>query len=214
MKTIDLFLFDLDGTLIDSKRDIADSVNYTMKTLGLPLLENETIYEFVGNGVTPLIKKSVEAAGGCDFPHALKVFLEYYDQHLLDTTLPFRGILEILQHFKDKQKIVLTNKSQGFSQKILRGLKMDHYFEEIFGGDTSFPKKPAPDIVYHLLKIFGISPNQAVMIGDSRVDMETGRNAGILTCGVTYGFRPRQELEEFKPDELIEKPADLLKIFS
>jgi phosphoglycolate phosphatase len=214
VKKIDLFLFDLDGTLIDSKRDIAASVNFTMTKLGLPRLADDLIYSFVGNGVTPLIRKTVEAAGGAPFDQAMAVFLAHYDQHLLDTTETFPGIRETLKHFKDKKKIVVTNKSQAFSEKILKGLGLAPSFDGVFGGDTEFPKKPAPDVVHHLLKTYGVTPRHAVIIGDSRVDMETGKNAGIWTCGVTYGFRPRRELEEANCDFLVENAAGLEALFA
>lgn len=213
MRNISLFIFDLDGTLIDSKEDIATSVNYTMRTLGLPTVSDEVIYSFVGNGVTPLIRKSIEAAGGIDFDRALKIFMEHYDQHLLDRTRPFPVVLDVLEHFSKTPKVIVTNKSQGFSEKILKGLGMDRYFSEIFGGDTAFPKKPHPDVVRHLLTKFSAGAGETVIIGDSRVDIETGRNAGILTCGATWGFRPRQELVDIGCDYLTDRPGDLLKLF-
>lgn len=214
IQKIDLFLFDLDGTLVDSKRDIAESVNYTMRTIGLAPLPHETIYEFVGNGVTPLIRKSVETAGGIEFDAALKIFMDHYDQHLLDTTDLFPGALEVLSHFSNTPKIVITNKSQGFAEKIITGLKLDHHFKGIFGGDTKFPKKPSPEIVHYLLEEFQVDADKTVIVGDSRVDLETGKNAGIFTCAATYGFRPRQELEDAGADVFIETAIDLLKFFS
>lgn len=214
VKKIELLLFDLDGTLIDSKKDIASSVHHTMRVLGLPPIENEIIYSFVGNGVTPLIKKSVEAGGGVGFEAALSIFKEYYDRHCLDTTRPFPGILQTLKHFLKTPVVVVTNKSQGFSEKILKGLKMDPYLQGIYGGDTSFPKKPDPAIVHHLMKEFSASPANTAIVGDSLIDMKTGKNAGILTCGVTWGFRPKEELEAFGPDELIDSPKDLMRIFT
>lgn len=214
MKKIKLFLFDLDGTLIDSKRDIANSVNYTMKALGLSELPHEDIYEFVGNGVTPLIQKSVEEAGGPEaFPKALEIFKAHYQEHLLDTTKPFSGVSEVLDHFRNISKVVITNKSQGYSEKILEGLGLRSSFDAIYGGDTPFPKKPEPAIVSHLLKSFQTLPSETVIIGDSRIDMETGRNAKILTCAVTYGFRPRSELEEAGYDYLVENPLGLIRVF-
>ena len=218
MKKIDLFIFDLDGTLIDSKRDIANSVHYTMNVLGLPPIDDEIIYSFVGNGVTPLIQNAIDATlgkpGELDFYEALTIFRAHYDAHCLDTTETFPGVREVLKKFEDRPKVVLTNKSQGFSEKILNGLGLTPLFKGLYGGDTHFPKKPDPAVVRHLLQEFKTAPNQAVIVGDSRVDVETGKNAGIRTCGAAYGFRPRRELEESGCDDLIESPEDLLKIFS
>lgn len=213
MKKIDLILWDLDGTLIDSKRDIANSVHYTLKTLGLPQISDELIYSFVGNGVTPLIQQSVSQPGGSTFKEALEIFMKHYNEHCLDTTLPFPGILDVLNQLSQTM-VVITNKSQGFSEKIIRGLGLDLFFKGIYGGDTSFPKKPDPAIVHHLLKQFGVSSEKTIIIGDSRVDMETGKNAGILTCGVTYGFRPRSELEEVGCDYLVGTPNELATILN
>lgn len=211
MRNVDLIIFDLDGTLIDSKRDIAASVHHTMKALGLAPIPEETIYSFVGNGVAPLIQKTVSVSHS--FGDALEIFKAHYDRHLLDTTRPFPGIPEILDHFAKKTMVVVTNKSQGYSEKILKGLKIDRYFRGIFGGDTSFPKKPEPDVIHHILKTFGAAPGKSVIVGDSRVDLETGHNAGIITCGVTWGFRPREELEEIGCDYLIERPEELRRLF-
>lgn len=213
MKKIKLFLFDLDGTLIDSKLDIANSVNHTMKVLGLSPLPNELIYDFVGNGVTPLIRKSVEAHGVHSFDRAMEIFMAHYDQHLLDSTRLFPGMEDVLRKFQNTPKIIVTNKSQGFSDKIAKGLDLMPHFEGLFGGDTEFPKKPDPAVVRHLLDRFQVPPEETVIIGDSRVDIETGKNSGILTCGVTWGFRPRSELEESQCDWIAESPRDILTQF-
>lgn len=213
MKKITLFIFDLDGTLIDSKRDIASSVHYTMKILGLSPISDEVIYSFVGNGVTPLIQQSVETAGAVDLQKALAIFKEHYQAHCLDTTRPFPGVLEVIRHFEKTPKVVITNKSQGFSETILKGLGLTDSFLGIYGGDTNFPKKPDPALVHHLLQSTGAKPESAVIVGDSRVDVQTGKNVGILTCGVTWGFRPREELVESRPDYLIDQPGELLGLF-
>jgi len=213
VKSISLFIFDLDGTLIDSKRDIASSVHHTMKLLGIPPILDEVIYSLVGNGVTPLIQQSVETTGAVDFQKALTIFKDHYQAHCLDTTKPFPGVLDVIRHFAKTPKVVITNKSQGFSDTIIEGLNLTSSFLGIYGGDTNFPKKPDPALVHHLLQSIGAKPASAVIIGDSRVDIETGKNAGIMTCGVTWGFRPKEELEEIGCDYLIDRPGDLLNLF-
>ena len=214
MKKIDLFIFDLDGTLIDSKKDIAASVNYTMEACGLPKLSTDLIDEFVGNGVTRLIQDSVHAAGGIQFEEAFKIFNAHYLEHLLDTTLPFPGVFDVLKYYSKIPKVVVTNKSQGFSEKVIKGLQLAPYFEGIYGGDTAIPKKPDPAVIHHLLERFSVLPKNAVIIGDSRVDIETGKNAGILTCGVTYGFRPEKELREVGCDVLVGSIGEIVKFFT
>lgn len=211
MQKIDLFIFDLDGTLIDSKRDIALSVHHTMKILGLSPISDEMIASYVGNGVTPLIRKSVGENPKLNVDEAIRIFMAHYEEHCLDSTRPFPDIPEVLDHFKDKIKIVATNKPQGFSEKILDGLGLTTHFQGIFGGDTHFPKKPDPAVIHHLLKTFQAEVAKSVIIGDSRIDIETGRNARILTCGVTWGFRPGEELTG--SDFLVDRPEDLIRIF-
>ncbi len=212
MQPVRLILFDLDGTLIDSKQDIATSVNSMMGLLNLPPLPHETIYEFVGNGVTPLIRQAVATAGGMDFDRALEIFKAYYMEHCLDTTTLFPGVLEVFRHLAGIPKVVLTNKSQGFSEKILQGLGLTPLLKGIYGGDTEFPKKPDPAVVHHLMKIHKAGASETIMVGDSSVDMETGRRAGILTAGVTYGLRPREEILGCRPDLILESITDLLKL--
>ncbi|MEK7856489.1 MAG: HAD-IA family hydrolase, partial [Acidobacteriota bacterium] len=211
--SIQLLIFDLDGTVIDSKLDIANSGNWTLKELGLPAVLNEVIYSYVGNGVRPLIQKSVGEEQGPRYQRALKIFKDYYTKHLLDETRLFDGVVDVLNHFSSKKKAVFTNKPQYFTEPILEGLKFSHYFDAIMGSDAGFPKKPDPTVIHHLLKKFNCPPNQAVLVGDSKVDIETGKNAGILTCGVTYGFRPPEEVKEARPDFVISEFSDLKSIF-
>ena len=211
---VSLLIFDLDGTLIDSKRDIANCVHWTLRDLNLPQVSDEVIYSFVGNGVRPLILKSVGEESAAELQQALKIFRDYYTAHLLDNTILFEGALEILQHFGDKKKAICTNKPQYFTEPILTGLKLDTHFDAVMGSDNGFPKKPDPAVIHHLLKQFGCLPNQAVLIGDSKVDIETGKNAGILTCGVTYGFRPPEEIREAQPDFVISRLSDLSSLFA
>ena len=158
MKSISLFIFDLDGTLIDSKRDIASSVHHTMKLLGIPPILDEVIYSLVGNGVTPLIQQSVETTGAVDFQKALTIFKDHYQAHCLDTTKPFPGVLDVIRHFAKTPKVVITNKSQGFSDTIIEGLNLTSSFLGIYGGDTNFPKNPDPALVHPLLQSIGAKP--------------------------------------------------------
>lgn len=213
MIPISLLIFDLDGTLIDSKRDIASSLHWTLRDLNLPQVSDEEIYSYVGNGVRPLIQKSVGEMQGPNYQQALKIFKEYYRAHLLDTTVAFPGVFEVLEHFSSKRKAVFTNKPQYFTEPILTGLKLDRYFDAIMGSDAGFPKKPDPAILHHLLERFSCPPVQAVLVGDSKVDIETGKNAGVLTCGVTYGFRSAVEVRGARPDLVIGDIGELKELF-
>ncbi|MBI4373263.1 MAG: HAD-IA family hydrolase [Deltaproteobacteria bacterium] len=213
-RKINLLIFDLDGTLIDSKRDIANGVHHTLKDLGLPQVSDQVIYGYVGNGVRPLIQKSVGEEKDPRFEKALKIFKSYYLSHFLDNTSPFPGVVDLLKHFQSKKKTVFTNKPQYFTDPILKGLGLTPYFDAVIGSESGFPKKPDPAVINHLLKQFSVPPQEAVFIGDSRVDIETGKNAGILTCGVTYGYRSAEEIYGAKPDFVISELNELEKMFS
>ncbi len=213
MHDIDLLIFDLDGTLVDSKLDIANGVNHTLRQLGLPTISNEEIYRFVGHGVRDLI---TDAVGNHPEKQdeALRLFMDYYQGHLADQTRLFPGIIEVLNHFSNKKLGILTNKPQSLTGPLLQQLGIFDKFQIVIGGEASFPRKPDPTSTRHILKTLKVAPQRAIIIGDSAVDIETGKNAAILTCGVTYGFRPRSELEASGCDLLIDQPAKLMEKIS
>lgn len=209
-----LILFDLDGTLIDSRKDITDSVNRMLTSLNLPPKEESLIASFVGSGVTNLIRKSLGEEQESLFERALKIFRQDYDEHLLDHTSLYpdvRDVVETLARAKVYQAVI-TNKPLYFSEKILKGLAVRGYFHDVMGGDMDFPKKPAPDVVNYLAGKFGVEKAKILLVGDSVMDIQTGKNAGVKTCAVTYGFGERRTLEEAKPDYLIDTFGELLKI--
>ena len=209
-----LIIFDLDGTLIDSKRDIAFSVNETLKKMGLSPIPQEEVYGYVGNGVRPLIEQTMANNGmEADLPTAIGHFRELYIKHLLDTTIMFDGIREVLEHFRaDKIMAVASNKPYRYVEKILDGLGMTSYFSSVKGGDNVEVKKPAPEMLDTIIKETGFDRDSCVFIGDSGVDIRTGKNAGVKTVGVTYGFRPTEEIMENKPDVLVDSPLKLKEV--
>lgn len=209
----DLIIFDLDGTLIDSKRDIAYSVNQTLARINHPPLSKEVIYEYVGQGVWPLIQKAVAATGGGNsFKEALAIFQEVYMRHLLDTTVLFDGISDVLEHFSGKILAVATNKPHGYSVKILDGLGVLDKFISVKGGDSVPEKKPHPMMLELIMREAGRGPAESVIIGDSAVDILTGKNAKMRTVGVTYGFRPPLEILESDSDAVAASPMELKEI--
>ncbi len=213
---VDLIIFDLDGTLIDSKKDIAFSVNETFRRMGIDPIPEETIYGYVGNGVRPLIDRSLAAAGKENaISQAIEHFRAIYIDHLLDTTVMFGGVDEVLESFnKNRKKMAIaSNKPYRYVEKILKGLGMDDYFESVKGGDSVEMKKPAPEMLQSIMKEVSIDdPKDAVFVGDSGVDIRTGKNANVRTIGVTYGFRSRKEVEENEPDAIIDSPIELMDI--
>ncbi|MBR34221.1 MAG: hypothetical protein CMH78_01820 [Nitrospinae bacterium] len=210
-----LIIFDLDGTLIDSKNDIADSVNYTLKRLHLPSLQNSLIYSYVGNGVLPLLEKVISCSNKkSNLEDALKVFRKHYEEHLLDSTRLYPGVMEILKHFSDVNMGLVSNKPERFVKKILKGLNVDCFFPVVIGGDTLKTKKPDPEGVNMIRNRFGADLHETVIVGDGGVDIETGKEAGIHTCGVSYGLRDRKELVEAGAEIIIDDILELKNHFN
>ncbi len=212
---IDLIIFDLDGTLVDSKRDLAQSVNATRKRFGLPSIENDLVYSYVGNGAPVLIRKALGPDyGDAEIQKALEYFLGYYREHMLDDTTLYPGVRESLDRLRDEgvRLSVLTNKPVHFSREILAGLGVSGHFFRVYGGNSFEQKKPDPIGVYALLSESGVPREKAMIVGDSAVDVLTARNAGLAVCGVTYGFQP-ETLREQPPDftvDRMEQLADML----
>lgn len=208
---MDLVIFDLDGTLIDSKLDLAQAVNATRSHFKLPPLDHESVSSYVGNGAPVLIRRAL----GQEFSEeqirkALEFFLEFYREHMLDHTTLYPGVRECLDRLREEgvHLAVLTNKPVRFSQAILDGLGVAGHFFRVYGGNSFEKKKPDPVGVETLLAESGVARERAVLVGDSGVDVRTARNAGILACGVTYGFQP-ESLVEDPPDFLVDHADDV-----
>jgi phosphoglycolate phosphatase len=212
---IRLLVFDLDGTLIDSRLDLIHSVNAMLQHIGRPALDGDVIASYVGDGAPALIRRTV---GDTDdealFRGALEYFLGYYRLHKLDHTTVYEGIAQTLTSVANskngvrRQMAVLSNKPVNPSRDIVQALGLGDFFVRIYGGNSFTTKKPDPLGVRTILHETGVAADEALIIGDSSVDVLTGRNAGLWTCGVTYGFAPHS-LEEVPPDVLIETPREL-----
>ena len=214
MNTAKLLIFDLDGTLIDSKRDIASSVNLTFRDVGLPEKPREMIYGYVGNGVRQLIIDAVESDSPELVDRALHIFRGHYLRHLLDETRLFPGIETALHHYRRKLKAVVTNKPTAYTAKIVEGLKIEHHFKSIIGGEAEIELKPHPEMILLTLKKLKIDPSDAVMIGDSLNDIIAARAADIRSCGVSYGFGEADEIKSANPDYYVETGIELIELFS
>ena len=206
-----LAIFDLDGTLIDSKLDLAHSVNAALSHLGFTPLENEVINSYVGNGAPVLIRRALPATvPDEDFAKALEFFLQYYRAHMLEHTVLYTGVREALDRMFEAgiPLAVLTNKPVKISEDIMAGLGLGKHFRRIYGGNSFEFKKPHPIGIDTLINDIGAERNQTVMVGDSNVDMETARAAGVQACGVTYGFNP-QTLQSTPPDFFVDNLQEL-----
>jgi phosphoglycolate phosphatase len=207
---IELLIFDLDGTLIDSKEDLARSSNFMRTQMGLPPLAHEVVFSYVGDGARMLIQRLLDHPGDdAELDRGLTIFLEYYREHMLDHTVLYPGVreaIEALFHPSNGNRrtlAVLTNKAVRFSRLILEGLGVADRFRFIYGGNSFEEKKPNPMGVKVILEEAGVPPEAALMVGDSDVDVLTGRNASIATCGVTYGLGA-EKMRQTPPDVLVD----------
>ena len=208
---MDLLIFDLDGTLIDSRLDLAQAVNAARAHMGMPPLENDLVCSYVGNGAPVLIRRALgEQASEAEVQTALEFFLQYYRDHALDYTTLYPGVRESLDRLRaaGKRMAVLTNKPVKVSRAILSGLGVGAHFFQVYGGDSFEYKKPNPIGVETLVREAGVARERTMMAGDSSVDIQTARNAGVKSCGLTYGFQP-ETLSDPPPDLLFDRMESL-----
>lgn len=219
--SIQLVIFDLDGTLIDSRLDLVHSVNAALRHIGRPELPDDVIASYVGDGAPILIQRALgaEAADEALVRKGLEFFLSYYREHKLDHTTVYPGVQEALAAIRGstngtpRKLAVLTNKPVNPSRAIVEALGLDQYFSQVYGGNSFVTKKPDPQGARKLLEESGVKPEQAAIVGDSHVDVRTGQNAGLWTIGVTYGFATTT-LEEESPDVLVDSARELGIVFS
>ena len=209
---VDLLIFDLDGTLIESKWDIADSVQRTLADLSLPPRTQEEIFGFVGDGIKRLLRLAVGEANQARYEDALRIFRGYYMKHCLDRTRYYPGVEAVLTHFARKHKAVATNKSLEYTRIILNGLG-NHHFAHVVGGDNGFGLKPEPGMLLAIMDKLGVPKERAVLIGDSTNDINGGHNAGIKVCAVGYGMGNREKMAACEPEWFIETPEELMEVF-
>ena len=212
-RKISLIVYDFDGTLVDTLFDIADAVNLSLNELGLRTLSRATIRKYVGKGVERLIAQSIDGTGYMDFPRAVELFRRHYSENLMNHTRFYPSGREILDHFRDKKQAICSNKPEDFVRRILESLKSLDYFDAILGGDSVGSKKPDPEGLLHLLDRFQCSPERAVVVGDSPVDIEMGKRAGVYTCVVNYGLGDPKEIASAGPDCSIDHLSQLKDLF-
>jgi phosphoglycolate phosphatase len=218
--SIKLVIFDLDGTLIDSRLDLVHSVNAALRHIERPELPDDVIASYVGDGAPVLIQRALggEVVDEALVRKGLEFFLTYYRAHKLDHTTLYPGIAETLAAIQNsngsaRKLAVLSNKPVVPSRAIVEALGLGNFFSQIYGGNSFASKKPDPEGAAKLLQESGVRPEQAAIVGDSHVDIRTGRNAGLWTVGVTYGFAPHT-LDEASPDVVVDHPRELATVFS
>jgi phosphoglycolate phosphatase len=209
----EVLLFDFDGTLIDSKVDIATAVNLTLGDLGLPLRSVAEIFSFVGDGVKRLLHLSVGEENPDQYDRALEVFRRHYLENCVQTTRWYPGIYEVLQHYKDRRKVIVTNKSLEYTLAIVDGLQARDLFQHVETPRDTTELKPEPVMLERALEVLGADPGRTVMIGDSTNDVRAAQAAGIRGCAVGYGYGNREKVTALEPDFYCETPHDLLDLF-
>lgn len=209
-----LVIFDLDGTLLNTIADLAGSTNHALKQCGFPEHETSKYPFFVGNGINKLFERALPEGEKSEenILRVRKEFVPYYDRHNADFSTPYPGIPELLKTLQEKGLMlaVASNKYQSATEKLIA-----HYFPAIrfvavFGQREGITPKPDPTIVHDILSIAQTDKEDVLYVGDSGVDMQTAINSGVTSCGVTWGFRPRTELEAFKPDYIVDSPEEIL----
>lgn len=214
-----LLIFDLDGTLVDSRQDLIESVNAMLQHFHRPELPGDAIASYVGDGAPMLVRRALGDPDEEQFvQEALEYFLSYYRVHKLDNTHLYPGVKEALEALRDqdggeRRMAVLSNKPVNPSRAIVEALGLGDFFVRVYGGNSFHSKKPDPLGVHTLLEETGTRSDEAIIIGDSSIDVITGRNAELWTCGVTYGFSPRT-LDDAPPDVLIDSPDELVQLFT
>jgi phosphoglycolate phosphatase len=218
---IRLLIFDLDGTLIDSRLDLVHSVNATLRHMKRPELPDDVIASYVGDGAPALIGRALgkEAADEKLVRSGLEYFLGYYREHKLDHTHVYEGISEALASMQNshnglpRKMAVLSNKPVNPSRAIVEALGLGKYFSLVYGGNSFATKKPDPEGAQTILRETGSESHETLIVGDSGVDVLTGRNAGTWTCGVSYGFAPHT-LRDAAPDVVVDQPRELAELFA
>lgn len=213
MKKIDLMIFDFDGTLVSTGDDLAESVNYTLRTLHLEQKSKNEIIGFVGDGVSKLIERALGQGALSLHEKAMKIFTEYYDKNLLKNTVLYPHVEAVLKYYEDKKKIILTNKRYKFTIKIAEGLNIDKYFNEIIGIDSLPYSKPDRRVIDYLLEKYISKRESTVIVGDGINDIRVARNSGILSCACLNGLGNRNDLLNMKADYCCEDLLEMKSFF-
>ena len=209
-------IFDLDGTLTNTLESMTYSVNLTLEEMGLSKITKDQCRLFVGNGARVLIEKSLKAAGDTDasrIEEGMEIYGRIFDRNCTYHVTPYEGIPELLKALKDKgiQLAVLSNKPDRQTVKVVKAIFGEELFDYAQGQKEGIRRKPEPDGVWYLMEQMHVSKEECLYIGDSEVDAATGRNAGLKTIGVLWGFRDRKTLETAEVDDLIDRPDELLQ---
>ncbi|HTL47369.1 MAG TPA: HAD-IA family hydrolase [Verrucomicrobiae bacterium] len=207
-----LIAYDLDGTLVDTRKDIVLSVNHMLESMGAPSMADRDVERCVGFGLRELVRRTLKTDDSKALERGAKIFRAHYEEHMMDHTRLYPGAKDVLEFFKGRRQAVLTNKPNPFSENMLAQLGTASYFCAVLTGDPGKPKKPDPTAFLELLDRERVPPSAALFVGDSGIDFETGRRAGVETVIITHGFVPENELKSLTPDHLVQSFEALLDL--
>ncbi|MBI4126050.1 MAG: HAD-IA family hydrolase [Deltaproteobacteria bacterium] len=208
----DLIIFDLDGTLIDSRQDVVTAVKRTLRDLHLPAVPEKLIDQNVGPGVKPLVQAILGPKHQDLFDRACELVLHHYSAHMLDHTRLYDGIDHVLRSLAKRKLAVVTNKPQAHADMILEGLGIRHLFGAVLGPEACARQKPDPDPIFKAMELLPALPAKTIMVGDTDIDITAGKRAGVKTCGVLYGFGTADSITAAQPDYLVTLPQELEEV--
>ena len=205
-------IFDFDGVLVDTARDISNATNYVLRNLGLKELPTETVVGYIGGGIEPLLRRSLGNRADELFEKALPMYKKRYNEHCCEETVTYPRVIEVLDYCRATQKKmgIATNKAEVMTQQIVRGLQLEQYFQVVVGPDSVTHRKPHPEALNLIMERLDVQPSRTVMVGDSTSDILAGKAAGTITCGVTYGYGKPEDIRGAQPDFIIDHPEEFM----
>ncbi len=207
-----LIIYDLDGTLVDTGEDIANAANFMLQQMSEAPRSLDEVKALVGRGLHDLVYRCLDTTDPQRIERGLELFHDYYRAHLLDHSALYPGAADVLQHFRSRIQAIVTNKPHSFARQLVEGLGIAAQFAEIIGGGSPYPKKPDPAAIQALMGRWQLQPRDVLLIGDSLIDFETGRNAGVTTALLTHGYEEQAALQCAHPDALAGNFRELLDL--
>lgn len=214
MKKIRFIIFDLDGTLIDSSKDLTSALNKTLNDFNIASVNEQEVTKSIGSGIRNLLESILRENSITSIADAREFFQSHYSSLLTEKTFVYDGMIEFLQGTSDIQKVVLTNKSNVFVDQIMTSLNLRKYFSAVYGLESFPTNKPDPGPIHQIAKIHQVSLDQMIIIGDTEADIMAGRAAGIKTCAVSWGYGDYPHIKELEPTYWAHETADLIELIS
>lgn len=214
---IKLVILDLDGTAVDTLESLAYTSNRVMRSLGLQEMPSDHFKYYAGDGAENMLRRCMKDAGDPEalkLAEALTIYKEEFKTGCTHQVKPYEGLPEVFTRFREQEVslAICTNKAQPYAEAVIHKVYGKELFQIIMGEGSGYPRKPNPEGVLHIAQQLGVKPEECLYVGDTNTDMKTGLAAGMYTVGVTWGFRPRSELESFAPHRIIDRPEELLDI--